>query len=693
MARNVVSGDAGRVVQAGAVHGDVHLHAPPPPSPVVPRQLPAAPGVFTGRAAELAALDAAGTAVMISAIGGTGGIGKTWLALAWAHRNRHRFPDGQLFVDLRGFSPTGRPTDPADAVRGFLTALGVDPGALPPDLDAQTALYRSLVVDRHVLVVLDNAATADQVVPLLPGTPTCTVLVTGRVVLSSLIDRHGARHLPLDVLTRAEARDLLTARLGDRRVDAEPDVTHDLVGLCGRHPLALAIIARHAATHPTIPLAEFAAELRESGLDALDSDDPAAGLPAVLSWSLGHLTDEQRVVFALLGIAPGPDIDVPAAASLTGLPEAHRVLRVLEGASLLDRHPHGRYAMHDLVRAYAAATARDLPEPVRSAALERVVDFYLNTAHTAERLLNPHRAPIRPDPPTPGTRPLPLPDPPAGLAWLETHHPHLLAAQHTAVTRHRHQAVWHLAWVLNTFHQLKGHRHDSLAAWRAAADAAEHLPDPAIRTAVHRLLGRAHTMLGEHEQAIGHLNQALTLAEHHHDPDQQAHTHYAIARAWGQRGDDRRALGHARRALELYRDSGRAVQEATALNAVGWFAARLGDHRTARGHCRAALDLFRRHHIRDGEAAALDSLGFVDHRTGHHDRAVHHYRQALTLFRAVGYTVEVTGTLDRLGHPHTALGQVEQAREVWREALGLYRQMRCTADADRVQRQLDDLGP
>ncbi|MFD7660275.1 ATP-binding protein [Actinosynnema sp. NPDC059797] len=694
--RNAVSGSGGGVVQAGVVHGDVHLHAPPSTRVVVPRQLPAAPEAFAGRAAELAALDRAlavdpgeGAAVVVSAIGGVGGIGKTWLVLAWAHRNLHRFPDGQLFVDLRGFSPTGRPTEPADAVRGFLTALGADPGGLPADLDALAALYRGLVAGRRVLVVLDNAAAADQVVPLLPGSPTCAVLVTGRTTLPSLIDRHGARHLSLDVLTDVEAHALLAARLG-RRVEAEPGATGELVELCGRHPLALAITARHAATHPAIPLAEFAAELRELGLDVLDDDDPAASLPAVLSWSLCRLTDDQRTAFALLGIAPGPDVDLPAAASLTGLPEARarKALRALEEHCLLERRPRGRYAMHDLVRAYAATTAHELPEPVRAAALERVVDAYLHTAFAAERLLHPHRRPIRLDPPAPGAHPHPLPDLPTALAWLDAHHAHLLAAQRTAAAHHRHQAVWDLAWTLMTYHQWRHHRHDNLAAWQAAARAAEHLPDPAAGILAHRHLGLAHAALGRYGRTTEHLHRSLAMAERHHDPAQRARTHHALAWAWGQQGDHRRALEHAHHALDLFRALDLPVWEALALNAVGRHAAHLGDHDTAREHCRAALDLHRRHHDPAGEADALDGLGYLAHRTGRHHEAVDHYRRAADLFRALGNTSRVADTLDRLGHPHAALGEHERARAAWQEALGLYRRQGREADADRVRRRL-----
>jgi DNA-binding SARP family transcriptional activator len=665
-----------------------------------PRQLPAPPGPFVGRREELdrldTALDASGQAatVVISAIAGAGGIGKTWLALHWAHRHADRFPDGQLFLDLRGFSPDSQPLNPAAAVRGFLDALGVDPGHLPVDLDAQAALYRSLLSGKRMLIVLDNAATTDQVVLLLPGTPSCTVLVTCRTKLASLIDRHGARHLQLDVLSPDEARALLTERLGAERVAAEPESTDELIELCGRYPLALSITARHASLRPRVPLAEFASELRDLGLDMLDNDDPSASLPAVLSWSLRGLTTELRQVFALLGIAPGPDIDVPAATSLTGLPapQTRKALRALEDACLIDRHPHGRYAMHDLVRAYATTIACDhLPESVRQTALERVIDFYRHTAYTSARLLDPHHTPIQLDPPAPGTRLHPLTGLPDALAWLDTHHPHLLAAQHTAARHQRHQVVCHLAWSLHTFLQRRGHRHDELAVWQAASDAAAHLPNPAIRTGAQRHLGRAHAMLGRHEHAIAHLHQALSLAEHHDDPIQQAHAHRALAWAWAQWGDDRRALEHACHALDLFRALDQPVWKADTLNAVGWYAARLGDYDAAREHCQAALVLCRRHHDPAGEAATLDSLGFIDHRTGHHRRAVHHYQQALTLYRGLGNTTEVTNTVDRLGHPHAALGQFDQARAVWQEALQGYRQQHRDAEAERVQRQLDDL--
>jgi DNA-binding SARP family transcriptional activator/tetratricopeptide (TPR) repeat protein len=631
--------------------------------------------------------------VVISAIGGTGGIGKTWLALHWAHHNLHRFPDGQLFVDLHGFSPTEQPAHPVDVLGGFLDALGVDRDHQPTKPDRRADLYRSLVADKRMLIVLDNVATTDQVTPLLPGGRHCTVLITSRNHLHGLVARHGARPVPLDVLTDTESHTLLTTALGVDRTAANAPAVTELIKLCGGLPLALGLIAAHVTTNPHLPLRDIVAELRTLGLDALDSEDPTASLPTVLSWSLRHLTDQQRELFALLSIAPGPDTGLPATAHLTGLPEreTHAILRALADTSLIDRTRGGRYGMHDLVRAYATTVADHLPTEMRETALRRVLDFYTHTAHAADRLLNPHHDFAQLDPPTPDVHPHPLPDAPAALAWFNTEHACLLAAQHTAGTHHWHSTVWHLAWGLDTFHYRRGHRRDRLTVWQAATDAATHLPEPTHRTHAHRYLGYAHTELGHRDDALDHLHQALTLAEHHHNPTHQAQTHQTLASAWAQRGDDRKALEHARRALDLYRGLDQPAREAMALGNVGWYTARLGDYDTAREHCQAALTLRRKHHDPSGEASTLDSLGYIDHHSGHHTQAIDHYHHALTLFRDLGNIYKVATTLDGLGHPHAALDQTEQARAVWREALQLYQEQGRHDDATRVQHQLDNL--
>ncbi len=663
----------------------------------VPRQLPAASAPFVGRRDELDRLDTMlnaarqGSTVLISAIGGAGGIGKTWLALHWAHARRDRFPDGQLFVDLRGFSPAGEPASPAVVLRGFLDALGIEADRLPAAPDAQAALFRSLVTGRRMLLVLDNAADTAQITPLLPGSETCTVVVTSRNRLPGLISGHGAQHLPLDVLPDAEARALLTERLGTDRVDAEPAAVAELIGLCGGFPLALSVIAAYAHTLPRLPLAVLAAELRELGLDALDDGDPTASLPTVLSCSLRNLTAEQREVFALLGISPGPDTGLAAATSLTGLSptRTRKALHALEDASLLNRDAHGRYAMHDLIRDYATTTAgHDLTDQTRQAALDRVVDFYLHTACAADRLLDPDRRRIPLDPPAHGVRSQPLADLPAALAWLDAEQANLSACQQVAASCGRYQVVWQLAWFRYTYCYRQGHHNVNLTQWQAALDAVGHLPDPTARTLVHRLLGTAYELLRRHREAVGHLHQALASAEEQDDLTEQANAHRQLAWTWERQGDDRQALEHARSALGIYRTLGEPVGEVRALNQVGWYAARLNDYDTAREHCKAALDLNRRQYSPASEADILHSLGWIDHHAGRFREAVGHYRQALILFRTLGDTIGVAGTLEHLGQPYVASGEYDEAREVWQEALELYRQQGRDSAVERVREQL-----
>jgi DNA-binding SARP family transcriptional activator len=673
--------------------------------PWAPRGLPPDVHPFTGRereTTELQRLLAEGLAegnantVLITAVSGAAGMGKTALAVHAAHQLADHFPDGQLYVNLRGFDPTGEPLSPVTAIRGFLIAFGVPPNAIPTELDGLTAMYRSLAAGKRMLIVLDNASSSEQVIPILPASPSCTVMITSRHRLVSLTARHGAHQLVLDVLPERDARDLLAHYVGLERMAAEPDAVADLLGMCAGLPLAVRIVAARAEHNPTFPLAVLADELRDATalLDGLDAGDQWVNLRTVLSWSVRALSPQAAGVFGLLGVAPGVDIGLPAAASLTGQPtgQTRTILRELENASLVQQHMPGRYRMHDLIRAYATDFAAvDLAEHVREAALRRVIDFYTHTAHTADRLLSPYRPPIEFDPPAPGTHPEPLPDVPKAMAWLDSEHAALLAAQHAAASHTWHRAVWQLAWAMDTLHLRRGHRHDRLAVWRAALDAATHLPDPKTRMLAHRLLGDAYVTLGHHEESIEHLHQALTLAEQHHDTDQQAHTDRALAWAWEQRGDYRRALEHATRALDLYRALDQPVGEATALNALGWYAARLGEYDTARTHSQAALILHRHHHNAEGEAETLDSLGYIAHSNGHYRQATDYYQQALTLFRTLGNTYEAANTLNALGHPHVALGEHEQARVAWREALELFQDQGRDTDTVRIQQQLAKL--
>jgi DNA-binding SARP family transcriptional activator len=389
-----------RDLEVAILRQDQALDALVPVSPTarpavpVPAQLPSAVPAFVGRDAELAGLDAllratvqataAGTATLvIAALSGTAGVGKTALAVHWAHRAAAQFPDGQLYVNLRGFDPGGA-VEPSEALRGFLDALGVPAARIPESLPAQAGLYRSLLAGKRVLVVLDNAKDAGQARPLLPGSPGCLAIVTSRNQLTGLVATDGAYALTLDLLDSADARRLLACRLGSRRVAREPDAVDEIIASCARLPLALTIAAARAAASPGFPLAVLATDLRKATgvLDPLDGGDPATDVRAVFSWSYDALTTDAARLFRLLGLHPGPDIALPAAASLAATPpeRAHALLAELTRAHLLAEHAPGRYGFHDLLRAYATELARTHDsQNVLSAAAHRVLDHYLHT--------------------------------------------------------------------------------------------------------------------------------------------------------------------------------------------------------------------------------------------------------------------------------------------------------------------------
>ncbi|MGW7084437.1 BTAD domain-containing putative transcriptional regulator [Streptomyces sp. NPDC054871] len=682
-------------------------HSPPvAASPLpVPRQLPAPPGVFTGRGKELDQLTealaaSAGTGdgpcgtVVISAIGGIGGIGKTWLALRWAHENAHRFPDGQLYVNLRGFDPAEPPIPTAGVVRAFLDALHVDPDSIPANPDAQTALYRSLVAGRRMLILLDDARDADQVRPLLPGSPSCTVLITSRSRLAALVATHGAQLVPLDVLGRDEAHHLLVSHLGVPRVAAEPDAVSVLMDHCAGLPLALGIVAARAATHPDFPLAVLAAELNDAAdrLDALDIGDLTASLRAAFAASHRVLTPQAATLFVLLGLAPGPDISLAAAASLAALPpaRARALLTELESAHLVRQDRPGRYRMHDLVRLYAAELAHETGQDA-AAALTRLVDFHVHTAYAANRLLDGPNTPFdaRLDPPVPGCRPLTPADTTAALRWFDEEHACLLAVQSLALATGRHPQVWQLAWSLISYHQGGYHLTEYLTVWRAALTATERQGATATpRALAHWRYGHARSLTGDHREALDQLGLALTLAERTEDTAGQAHICRTLGRVWEQYGDDERALEHALRALDLYLRLDNPVWQANQLNAVGWMHAQLGRYPQARTHCEQALRLYNEHGRPADAASVLDSLGYIAHHTGRHAQALEYYQQALALFREYVDFSNEADTLANLAETHHAMDSPALAREAWEQALTLYRGQNRTAEAEQVLARL-----
>ena len=650
---------------------------------VVPRQLPAAVARFAGRSGELGVLaglaeevaSGAGGTVVISAIGGMAGVGKTALAVLFTHRVAGLFPDGQLYVDLRGFGPSGDPVPPARVVREFLGALGVAPRAVPADVDAQAGLYRSVLAGKRVLVVLDNARDAAQVRPLLPGSAGCLVVVTSRSQLAGLAAVEGARLLPLGLLTEQEARELLAGRLGAGRVEAEAEAVTELIGLCARLPLALAITAARAAARPDHPFAALAAELRaaDGPLDALDAGEPTASVRAVFSWSYRQLSPAAARLFRLLGIHPGPDISAPAAASLAGVEpaQARHLLAELARAHLVAEHAIGRYAFHDLLRAYAAEQARALDgDAARRAAVGRALDHYLHTAHAAAVLVNPSHTSLRIAPPEPGVTSEHLVGQRQALAWFEAEHHVLLAAALAAGTGFERHA-WQLPLAIGDYLDAGGHWHELAAVARNGLDAATRLGEVGGQAAAHRVLAGAHAQLARYDLAHAHLADSLELYRRLGDQAGQAIVHRTVA--WVSDLQERYAetLGHCERALVLFQAVGDQVEQARTLATIGWCHAHLGGHREAREFCQRALALLRERGHRLYQAGIWDTLGYVEHQSGDHVAAVACYERALAMFRDFGDRYCQATVLAHLGDTRHAAGQSQEARRAWQEAVAI----------------------
>lgn len=461
---------------------------------IAPRQLPAAMPRFVGRKDELSLLTGLQKAVAdgqgapaVAAVVGTAGVGKTVLAVYWAHQVADHFPDGQLYADLQGYGPSGKPMTAEQAICGFLEAFGVTAEQIPAGLDAQAALYRSVLVGKRMLVLLDNACDADHVRPLLPGSPGCLALITSRKNLAALAVTEGAQLLTLGPLAQAEARALLDGWLGAKRVAAEPETVGELTeptGLCAGLPLALSIVAARIARRPDLPLASLASELRDSAclLDALDAGEERASIRTVFSWSCRHLTPCAARTYRLLGLHPGPDISAAAVASVAGMSRAQARLALAElvRMHMLSEHAPGRFAFHKLLHAHAAEQARAHDsEQERSDAIRRMLDHYLHTALTADRWLHSAVDPVTLAMPHPGVEPIRLTSRDEALAWLEAEQRVLVAVISEAVRNGFNSYAGQIARTLVPFLGRRGSWHDLSATQASALAAAQRIGDRA----------------------------------------------------------------------------------------------------------------------------------------------------------------------------------------------------------------------
>ena len=624
----------------------------------VPRQLPTAVACFTGRDAELAELtslikpgpEVRAPAVVISVISGTAGAGKTALAVHWAHRVAVQFPDGQLYVNLRGYDPD-QPVSAADALAGFLRALGVPGHEIPDGVEDRARLYRSRLAGRRVLVLLDNACDGEQVRPLLPGDPGCVAVITSRDVLAGLVAADGARRLELDVLPLADAVALLRSLIGGR-VDQEPGALAELAELCARLPLALRIAAELAVATPAVSLVKLAAELASGQLDGLDAGEDRASVRAVFSWSVRLLPDDMVTAFALTGLHPGEHLDQYAIAALTGTTgaQARRVLSRLHRASLIQAAGPGRYGLHDLLRAYAReqATSRDTGGQCQQA-LTRLFDYYLAAAAAAMAVLFPAEAHHRPR--IPGTVSV-VPDLRAeqdARAWLDAERANLVTV------------VVHCAG----------------QGWPRHATS--------LAGTLFRYL-MTGSYLPEADTVYGH---ALQAARRSGDLTAEAGALNGLGNIAGQRGRYREAAGFFEAALERYRRCGDRAGQARVLHNLGASEQQLHNHRAAAGYHREAISAFADAGDSLGAARTLADLAQAETVSGSYDQAAEHLRGALPVLREAGDQRGEARALSQTGDLSLRLGQLAEARGFFEQALALYRR---TDHRNGVAVQLYHLG-
>jgi len=649
----------------------------------VPRQLPAAVRHFVGRETELAALteqaDHLGTApsiMAISAIGGTAGVGKTALAVHWAHQAAGKFPDGQLYVNLRGYD-VGPAVSAGDALAGFLRALGVAGQDIPGDVDERAAVYRSLLAGRRVLVVLDNARQAEQVRPLLPGSPTCMTVVTSRDALTGLVARDGAIRLEMDLLPLSEAVSLLRVLIGNR-VDGSLDDAVMLASQCCRLPLALRVAAELALARPEVPLSDLVLELSDlqHRLDALEAGlDEQAAVRAVFSWSYRNLREDAARAFRLAGLHPGSVFDDYALAALTGttLDVANQQLRLLAQAHLVHRAEPGRYGLHDLLRGYALELAETADgEGERRASLTRLLDYYLCTAAVAMDTAFPaerHRRPAvgAPYTPAPG-----LTSESAALAWLGAELPCLVAVAVHAAEHGWPDHATRLSATLFRFLDTASLYPEALIIHGHAGRAAGRTGDRAAEADALISLGLVDGHQGRHAPATERLEHALSLYQVTGDQGGQARALNYLGLVHLQQGRYQEAAGSFRKAQALFASVSERTGEAYALSNLGVLDLRQGHYLRAADHQQQALDLLRELGDRHGEASILTRLGLIGLQDGRYARAAGQFQRALARYRHLGDRQGEANVLGRLGLVSLRQSRYRHAISRLQQALTLY---------------------
>ncbi|HZD68459.1 MAG TPA: BTAD domain-containing putative transcriptional regulator [Actinomycetes bacterium] len=656
-----------------------------------PAELPPAVAGFTGRDQELERLDRALASAgqpgqtVICAIQGPGGVGKSALAIQAAHRNAHRFPDGQLYVNLQGATPGLAPLAPLEILGRFLRSLGMDPAQVPTDLQEAAGRFRSLVEGRHLLVVLDNAHNTTQIRPLLPGSPTCAALTTSRQTLTGL---QSAVPMHLGVFSQVEAVELLGRIGGRQRLNAEPEAAAEVVEYCGRLPLAIQIAAARLAARPAWPVSELARRLADttSRLDELElADIDIRASFQVSVHALQHSPDPTdqaaATAFGLLALPDGPDLGLPAAARLLDQPErtTSTQLERLVDAQLLETPRPGRYQFHDLLRLFAREHAtQHVPQPQRLAALTRLLTFYTATAWQTLALLRPGDHRLATANPDWTTNPLPFPDQQAALAWLQTERANLLAAiDRTTQTAPAIPAelASQLTMALLGFFTVHGLWSDGLKANHIALSLARRTGDRTAQAYAQHDLGSFSWRLGRHDEAIASLRESLAGFRELGDRHGEASSLSNLGLVYWRLGCYDQAVANLQESLAAFRELGDRRGESSGLGNLGMVYERLGRYRETLESQRESLAIDRELGDRHGEAAGLGNLGRAYWRLGRDQEAIDCQRQSLAIFQELGDRWGQAACLNDLGTVYRRLGRHQEALDCQRQSLAIFQEL------------------
>lgn len=685
-AHNELSGKAENVVQVGEVQGSVYLQQSRVTAAPIPRQLPGTIPSFIGREAELAKLTeladrrTSGRAATIGIVAGSPGVGKTALVVHWAQRERSRFPDGDLYFDLHGYSP-GPAFAPDDALSAFLLALDVPGEKVPRSVEAKSALFRSLLDGRQVLILLDNVTNPDEVRAMLPSTSTCFVIVTSRSSLPGLVVRNSAYRITLDMLPPADSTTLLQEVIGSDRISEEPDAIGELADRCGHLPLALRIAGERVAAHPYLRLADLLGQLASEAdrLDVLEADgDEMSAIRAVFSWSYSALAPETARVFRLLGLHPGPTFSSAATAVLTDMSIANvrRRLGTLTDSYLLIEINHDRYRFHDLLRVYAKERAdEEESRDQREMSMRNLFNWYLACADSADHVLTPmrRRIPLQPSVNTAGV--LTFRTHGEALEWCEAERTNLVAAVHAALAAALPEVACRLPLALWAFFTLRKPWADWIATYQAGLTAARRCADRFSEASLLAGLGIAHRDLRRFEEALKYLGSALAIRREIGDSWGEGQALISLGTAHHEQAQFTEAITCYTEALAMFQRLDDDWGAAQTLHFLGLTDHELGRFQEAYGHLMRALRI--RHGIgyRYGEAETLAGLGIVCLELRGTDESVDYLDRSLRIRREIGDRYGEAATLDHLAQIWHSCGRTDAARTCWTDALTIFTEL------------------